>query len=146
MSTISLSDLSTPKKASQLPPAPKLSSKWSAQTSKTQETQRITDTDQDGFLSKRISDAKQSMRQIMNDIDAYSSNLGITPKEITTPKFVSADSYQRSPFGKQLQITDYSPYTSSRLSSPYHIRAENPHISQIRFLDNFSHSGDEGSF
>ncbi|KAK8893472.1 hypothetical protein M9Y10_021894 [Tritrichomonas musculus] len=140
MSSISLSDLSTPKRMKP-PPSSRLSSAWSPSV-KNQEQGKSNDADTDAFnVSKKIAETMTSMRQVMENVSVYSSNIGLTTNDIVSPKYISKDSYENSPFGKQLIITDYSPYTSSlKFKSQSHFREDNPHISSVSFLENLSDS------
>ena len=79
----------------------------------------------------------------MENVNVYSNNIGLGTNDITSPKYISKDTYENSPFGKQLILTNYSPYTSSlRHKSQPLYREDNPHVSQVSFLENISDSAD----
>jgi hypothetical protein len=55
----------------------------------------------------RISEAKAELNVLMLKTHGYARNSSITYKDVL-PKSEGGDSYHRSPFGKRLQISDYS--------------------------------------
>lgn len=139
MSTLSLSDLASPNR---MRPPP--SSRFSGVSSsiKSQEQGRSNDFDSDSFnVGKRINETMTSMNQMIKSVNAYSNNIGLTAKDITSPKYISKDTYENSPFGKQLILTNYSPYTSS-IKHKSNFREDNPHITHTSFLGNLSDSVD----
>lgn len=142
MSTLSLSDLASPKRM-RPPPSSRLSSGISPSI-KNQEQSRTNESDTDAFnVGKRINETMSTMRQMMESVNVYSNNIGLTPKDITSPKYISKDTYENSPFGKQLILTNYSPYTTSlKYKSHSAFREDNPRVSQVSFLENISDSGD----
>ena len=148
MSTLSLSDLSTPKR-SRPSPSSQLSNRWASTIGAKDDYGSRSNQDTDAFnVSKRIDETMNQVHQLMENVNVYSKNVCLSTNDIKSPDFVSKDSYQHSPFGKQLVITDYSNYTSPRHAtySP-HIRPDNPRISSTSFLSNISDDeNDEDEF
>jgi hypothetical protein len=56
----------------------------------------------------RINETKAELNVLMLKTDSYSRNTAISYRDSLTPKSERAATYTRSPFGKRLQISDYS--------------------------------------
>ena len=61
-----------------------------------------------GYLA-RIQETKADINLLIMKTNSYSRNTGVSYKEVVTPKAEGDEqAYSKSPFGKQLHISDYS--------------------------------------
>lgn len=114
-SDFSISDLNSPEKGRKVStPASRMSNRWDPAKTDPYKSKNLSFNNVDIDTQNTQAKATETLNEIcfmMEKVTVYSNNTGLTLEEMT-PKSkkgsTSNSPYNRSPFGKELGITDYS--------------------------------------